>query len=896
MFYYFGFGPQLNARSLELLGCAPITSEPAILHDVELYFDVPSARHPECGQANLRPFIGSSVHGVLHTLRDDDLRALSRAERDGVDFKRIERGVVTYSGKRVQAFLFVGRHQSTAKLKPLNLSRLLTGAQDMGLDARYIEGIRKRFSGKFDIRGPSPTVPGSVGASSGPASRAIHDAEERNTACGHENFGFLSFDAGLMPRTPPSDTLTSYHLPWDEIARELPSLYRSQQLRREITDLPRLRADAEYLSDAGLLRACSVLAMLSHAYWYVEPRPPDALPAALGEPWQQVRNRLGRGPEVLNYIDLIVYNWRLVDAQAPDPLRVENLRLMIPTVNNREERVFYLTQVEILARAGPAVGAMARAQEAVLRDDAEALTAHLSVIRGALSRIVYDSLLKINPNPRSQTHVDPVLWAKSVAPFAVPFHPHVQGPSGTSSPIFNCLDIFFGRKTYESFLGREIKNLRDTYPPAWQNFLLKLSEVSIPKYVEEKQNDTLSGAYREVFQLYSGDSGFLGRHRMKVYSYLEVAFKVGRSVTIGGFDGMFKDRTWDEVDNELEASRRERTGRFPRETRSARVLSVSPGKRDPLASVQNIVLDVRGAGVRYEPGDRCGILPTHHDALVQKTLRTLGANGTERVVLTEEWKAAMFARDPGSKSETLALYDILRFGMIRPVVPRVAEALHAYSQSSLLKKTIAAQKTDHYELWELLEALSEEGFRPSGLWKERVPSNKFARFIPPERFRMYSISSVMNNAHVEPAKTLELTVGQLSYESHRGAQCTGTASHFLADAVEEETELAFFIEHPPRFQLPSDPRVPVLMLAAGTGISPFRSFLRERPWTRPHQAWLFLGLRTRESFQYGLDLLPGLGDGTLKLDVAFSRDDVQLEFDEDGGFTFFPGTRCRVQD
>ena len=58
--------------------------------------------------------------------------------------------------------------------------------------------------------------------------------------------------------------------------------------------------------------------------------------------------------------------------------------------------------------------------------------------------------------------------------------------------------------------------------------------------------------------MYAGEHGFLGRHRMKVYGYLELAFKVGRSVTIGGFSGAFKDRTWDEVDGELEAARFER--------------------------------------------------------------------------------------------------------------------------------------------------------------------------------------------------------------------------------------------------------------------------------------------------------------------------------------------------
>jgi hypothetical protein len=43
-------------------------------------------------------------------------------------------------------------------------------------------------------------------------------------------------------------------------------------------------------------------------------------------------------------------------------MRVDNLWLLVPTVDNPEERVFYLTQTEIPARATPLVSAIARAQ------------------------------------------------------------------------------------------------------------------------------------------------------------------------------------------------------------------------------------------------------------------------------------------------------------------------------------------------------------------------------------------------------------------------------------------------------------------------------------------------------------------------------------------------------
>jgi sulfite reductase (NADPH) flavoprotein alpha-component len=62
---------------------------------------------------------------------------------------------------------------------------------------------------------------------------------------------------------------------------------------------------------------------------------------------------------------------------------------------------------------------------------------------------------KDRPRTLGKTYVDPLTWAKTVAPFAVPFSRELQGPSGTSSPLFSTLDVFFGRSRYASALGRE---------------------------------------------------------------------------------------------------------------------------------------------------------------------------------------------------------------------------------------------------------------------------------------------------------------------------------------------------------------------------------------------------------------------------------------------------------
>jgi predicted heme/steroid binding protein len=271
--------------------------------------------------------------------------------------------------------------------------------------------------------------------------------------------------------------------------------------------------------------------------------------------------RLGRGPApVLSYADLIVNNWRSVDTSAgsgSSVLRLRNLRLLVPTVDNQEEHVFYLTQLEILARCAPIVVNVARAQDAVragLWDDAAEA---LHIIETVLIEVNTHALRLIDPRARSATFVDPVIWAKTVAPFAVPLTPGVLGPSGTASPVINLLDAFFDRNEHASQLGHEILAHRHSYPVNWQRFIALVGQTSVHAHLTRGPRELLD-RFAAAREAYAGSEGFLGRHRRKVYGYLTVAFTVGRDVTIGGFSGSPPQRRWNDVDAALTASLTER--------------------------------------------------------------------------------------------------------------------------------------------------------------------------------------------------------------------------------------------------------------------------------------------------------------------------------------------------
>jgi Indoleamine 2,3-dioxygenase/Cytochrome b5-like Heme/Steroid binding domain len=420
-------------------------------------------------------------------------------------------------------------------------------------------------------------------ARTSPAARALARAAEVNRHLGHENLGPLSAERGFLPTRAPLLALPGSHAAWDETAARLPALLRDVTVRPAVDRMPVLPAGPDVLPDVALQRAATVLGLLGHAYVHGRAPRPAGLPASLAVPWAEVRRRLGRSPEpVLGYPDLIVHNWRSADGRDGVPLVSDGLRLLVPAVGNDEERVFYLTQVEILARCAPVLPAVVDAQQAVLDDDQEALVHALDAVTAAVEAATRRSLPLIDPSPGSATHVAPVVWAKTVAPLAVPFSPGVLGPSGTASPVFPLLDAFLGRRDHDSQLGREILRHRQSYPVHWRRFLDAVDDVSIPDHVAARPSPDLVTALDAARAVYAGEDGFLGRHRRKVSGYLAVAFLVGRGLTIGGFAGSPRETTWRTVDAALTGSRGERV--LPPDGAAARPRAAGPGAARPGAA------------------------------------------------------------------------------------------------------------------------------------------------------------------------------------------------------------------------------------------------------------------------------------------------------------------------
>ena len=712
-----------------------------------------------------------------------------------------------------------------------------------------------------------------------PRSGAEYAGETSNATRGHELDGFLSASHGFLPKTPPVRAFPESHRAWDDIVREMPSLWRTVRLRQALQAIPVLGAGPEELADDFVWRASVALSVFAHAYMKVESLSAAELPLSVAAPWEEISERLQRRRPHMSYNDLIVYNHMHRDPASPDPYRVDNMDLLVPSVDNREERRFYLAQVEILARSIPVVSAVVRAQEAVLNDDPQALAVELNLMLEAWQTIIEQSFRQIDPNPLSPTYVDQVIWAKTVAPLAVPIKSGTAGPGGEASPIFHLMDAFLGRKHKKSRLGREVAELREWFPSHHITFIEAVEKVSVREYVAGSGNARLQNLFATLFETYAGRRGYLGVHRMKIYGFLELAFKVGRNKTITGFVGGFKEKHWKTLDEILEETRLERYLELPPHVQRAQLAARTDAAPD--GGVTHVLLDARETGVIYRPGDRCGVLPVNSVETVDRIVGLLGASGYEQVRLTAAWREAVRYRALRHSSDTdeLPLREFLTFAKLRPLELGWVRTMSEATASPALSRLADTGEVEQWEFLDALITLRDGGFDLTRLLRQDIGDPcSLARLLPPEDFRMYSVSSSSTVEGTQLSDDLRLTVGHLR---HRPADSgpragegdlVGTASTYLTGGQAEDS-LSIRIIRPSRFRLPRDSRHAVVMFAAGVGIAPFLGFLSARR-SDPSSGrnWLFYGARSRHHIYGEAEITAAVEHGKLSARLAFSAE------------------------
>ncbi|ORY02372.1 cytochrome P450 [Clohesyomyces aquaticus] len=223
----------------------------------------------------------------------------------------------------------------------------------------------------------------------------------------------------------------------------------------------------------------------------------------------------------------------------------------------------------------------------------------------------------------------------------------------------------------------------------------------------------------------------------------------------------------------------------------------------------------------YSAGDYLAILPINPKNNVTRAMRHFGLAWDSVLTISSVGPTTLPTNAPISAADVFGAY--VELG--QPASKRNLQALIEATEDEGAKKDLT-------ELSDISFATEITGKRVSVLdLLERFPSvelplGHFLKMLPPMRVRQYSISSspLWNPNHV----TLTYAVVDQPALSGQG-RFVGVASSYLSSlAAGDKLHVSVRTSHQ-AFHLPKDTKnVPVIMIAAGTGLAPFRGFIQER--------------------------------------------------------------------
>ena len=265
--------------------------------------------------------------------------------------------------------------------------------------------------------------------------------------------------------------------------------------------------------------------------------------------------------------------------------------------------------------------------------------------------------------------------------------------------------------------------------------------------------------------------------------------------------------------------------------------------------------------LQYEAGDSLGVWASNDPQLVDWILTALQVGPSEIVHYDDQDMTVSHALTEHLEITRLSGDTVLAY----------AEA----GQQSELEDHFSGLEPDQQQAFieqRQLADLVEE-------YAARVPAQALVELLRPLAPRSYSIASSQKAV----AEEAHLTVATLN-SNVTGTQRQGVASGFLNQRLEPGETVRVFVEPNRRFRLPEDTEAPVIMIAAGTGVAPFRAFMQEleERGSNP-DSWLIFGNpHLRSDFLYQREWLRWRDTGLLnRIDTAWSRDQLEKHYVQD---------------
>ena len=269
-------------------------------------------------------------------------------------------------------------------------------------------------------------------------------------------------------------------------------------------------------------------------------------------------------------------------------------------------------------------------------------------------------------------------------------------------------------------------------------------------------------------------------------------------------------------------------------------------------SVLHLELSLEDSGLVYSPGDIVAIQSDNQVSLVDAVISELSLDATEQVSI---------------KKDTFSLREALL--KKRELTHITRKQLQVYAEQ-LGNLELLAQANDKSQLVDDVEAA--DVLDVLQMWPMKLSAQALVDWLRPLSARQYSIAS----SEAASPEEVHVLVKHVEYD-YRGRKHGGVCSTQLA-SIESGEALGVSIKPNSSFKLPENGDTKVIMIGAGTGVAPFRSFLFEREAQNIEgNTWLFFGeQRFQTDFLYQTEWQQFLQSGVLeKMSVAFSRDQAE---------------------
>ena len=297
---------------------------------------------------------------------------------------------------------------------------------------------------------------------------------------------------------------------------------------------------------------------------------------------------------------------------------------------------------------------------------------------------------------------------------------------------------------------------------------------------------------------------------------------------------------------------------------------------------RHIELDFDKNDLQYNPGDVCWIVPRNDtDKIIEFLIsQKLNPNDLLRIRPNELSESSSL---PTSFPTLIWVQELFEYWMNTLGVPNryFFKVLAHFTEDEirrekliLLSSKTSEGKNEYYRYCHREKRTHAEILHD--FWTSHIPLGYLIQLIELQKLREFSISS---SQLVNPS-SIHLTVGVLRYKTigHK-RQKEGICSSYLSKLLPDYSPKVLCYIKPGTFVMPNAIETPIIWVAAGTGIAPFRSIIQDRvAWIKLNEEFkseepniiLFYGCRNNTDDDYYADEWESLTPHLLVI-KAYSR-------------------------